>query len=432
MSNREQQAHLKRFYNALNDRPLEPDDPYYEPFLEQGRAAEDPIADLATRISWSESQSVSLLTGQRGSGKSTELRRLRKRLKEEGCTVFLCDMRDYMNLTTPVEVTDFLISVMGALSEAVKDELGRNPADRGYLERLADWLQSEVRIDEMNIKGGPADIKASIREDPTFKQRLQSSLRGHVARLVRDARQFAREVVEQVRCHTADENRKVVLLVDSVEQIRGVGADGSEQVYKSVENLFSGHADKLMIPMLHVVYTIPPYLPPLHPGLGGQLGGGMIYSLPNVHVRQRDGGEDRQGITVMEEIVARRDQEWNVVFSEDQLRRMILSTGGDLRDFFRLIRQCLVKAGNLREGSRPVSDELIGNTESHLRREMLPIAEDDKVWLRKIAETKDPQLQSIQKLPQLARFFDTNLVLNYRNGDDWYDVHPLLVPEVRA
>lgn len=33
-------------------------------------------------------------------------------------------------------------------------------------------------------------------------------------------------------------------------------------------------------------------------------------------------------------------------------------------------------------------------------------------------------------LPQLARFFDTNLVLNYRNGEDWYDVHPLLADEL--
>jgi len=37
---------------------------------------------------------------------------------------------------------------------------------------------------------------------------------------------------------------------------------------------------------------------------------------------------------------------------------------------------------------------------------------------------------SIEELPRLAQFFDNNLVQNYRNGDDWYDIHPLLKDEI--
>ena len=33
-------------------------------------------------------------------------------------------------------------------------------------------------------------------------------------------------------------------------------------------------------------------------------------------------------------------------------------------------------------------------------------------------------------LYNLSRFFDTHLVLGYRNGGEWYDVHPLLRDEV--
>jgi hypothetical protein len=29
-------------------------------------------------------------------------------------------------------------------------------------------------------------------------------------------------------------------------------------------------------------------------------------------------------------------------------------------------------------------------------------------------------------LPTLAHFLDNRLILNYRNGSDWYEVHPLL------
>jgi hypothetical protein len=62
---------------------------------------------------------------------------------------------------------------------------------------------------------------------------------------------------------------------------------------------------------------------------------------------------------------------------------------------------------------------------------MLPIAAEDATWLRRIAESKRPELESIKELPRLARFFDTHLVLNYRNAEDWYDIHPLLQDVIR-
>jgi hypothetical protein len=33
--------------------------------------------------------------------------------------------------------------------------------------------------------------------------------------------------------------------------------------------------------------------------------------------------------------------------------------------------------------------------------------------------------------PDLARFLDSNRIMNYLNGEPWYDVHPLLLDEIR-
>ncbi|MCI0409071.1 MAG: hypothetical protein L0191_11020, partial [Acidobacteria bacterium] len=70
---------------------------------------------------------------------------------------------------------------------------------------------------------------------------------------------------------------------------------------------------------------------------------------------------------------------------------------------------------------------ILEDAENQLRSEMLPLSKVDAEWLKRINASKDPQLQSIQLLPDLARFFDTHVVMNYRNGEDWYDVHPLLI-----
>jgi hypothetical protein len=420
------EINLRQFYNVLRNVPLEPTDPAYVPFLERKPEC-DPIQSIATAISFSDAASVHLLAGQRGTGKSTELRRLRKLLKDAGAVVFLCDMRDYINLSTPIEISDFLIELMGALSEAVEETYGADPKQESFWARMVKFLNTEIRIDEIKVgvgdTAGKVELKASLRDDPTFRDKLQKGLRGHVARLQKDAHGFAVEVVSMIRKREKDENKPIVLIADSLEQIYGVGAE-AQTVYKSVENLFLGHAEALHFPHIHILYTIPPYLTPLSPNLSRSLGGNEICNLPSIHIRGQDGTRDQTGLDIMVEIVAKRIPDWEKVFTPDQINRLALDAGGDIRDFFRLLRQCLVAAHAI--GEFPIPDSVVERAETQLRSEMLPIPDEDAAWLKRIAASKRPELKTLQELPHLARFFDSHSVLNYRNGKDWYDIHPLL------
>ena len=105
---------LKSFYRQLRDRPLEPDDPMYLPlYSDSALAPADPVEQLTPAIEWGDGlESVQLFSGFRGTGKSTELRRLRARLQSQGqYKVVLCDMQQYINLTTEIDVSDFLLAV---------------------------------------------------------------------------------------------------------------------------------------------------------------------------------------------------------------------------------------------------------------------------------------------------------------------------------
>ena len=77
-------------------------------------------------------------------------------------------------------------------------------------------------------------------------------------------------------------------------------------------------------------------------------------------------------------------------------------------------------------------DALIDDAENAVRNDMLPIADNDRQWLRKIMTSHKPELESLDKLPDFARLQEGKYLLHYRNGDDWYDVHPLLRAEVRG
>ena len=159
----EQRNLLKTFFQSLEDRPLDPWEPIYEPTLHTFGNISDPVEELARQIDWSDKASVNLVSGQRGAGKSTELCRLRKRLSEDGCTVFMVDMESYLNLTQPIDIIDFLIALMGALGEAYRSAYSKDPTAESYWERFVNFAGSEVKLD-LAFKAG-VQLKAGLKAE---------------------------------------------------------------------------------------------------------------------------------------------------------------------------------------------------------------------------------------------------------------------------
>ncbi len=72
----------------LTDEALDPTSVFYEP-LYQELPLEDPVGRLSTLIDFDGVESVQLFSGFRGSGKTTELRRLRRDLQDQGQDYFV-------------------------------------------------------------------------------------------------------------------------------------------------------------------------------------------------------------------------------------------------------------------------------------------------------------------------------------------------------
>jgi len=432
---------LKMLYKSLTGKgalPLEPDDDYYVPILEKAPES-DPILALWQRIDLADSESVNLLTGFRGNGKSTELRRLKRMLEEHSdCRVFLVNMLDYVLMTRPIALSDFTLSLMAALAGAVEESSSgpSAPLSQSYWERLHHFLSSEVKLEKIGLDlkgpGSAAKLGFKLKTDPQFKARIQKHLEGHLTRLVQDAREFVNDLVENIREQVQDPHKKVVLLVDSIEQLRGAG-EGAQTIYDSVVELFAGQSANLEFPKLHVVYTVPPYLNVLAPNLGRSLGYHPMTQWPNIHVRHRNGQPDGIGLSLMQEIITQRFADWENYISEPFLRQLAQASGGDIRDFFRLIRETAISLRTLRI-ARPdagLDGKLVNRVIQQLRNELLPIAADDARWLARIHATKKAALETEKNLPDLARFLDSNRIMNYLNGEPWYDVHPLLIDEIQ-
>jgi hypothetical protein len=433
----EERGFLKQFFQSVNDQPLEPDDPRYVQLYTQPSA--DPVELLARGIEWTPGESVQLFSGFRGTGKSTELRRLRRRLKSVGYLVLLLDVKDYLNVTTPIDVSDFLMGVAGGFGDELFEQklLDGNPANEGYWTRLANFLtRTRVELNDISGKVGVADsveftLKANLKNDPSFRRQLQERMAGHLGALVADVRQFFEDCVKKLK-QRHGVNVEVVLLLDSIEQIRGTSVNAVE-VQSSVETLFAGHAEKLHLPYVHVVYTVPPYLKVRYANLGALYAPGGVQVLPAVKLRgpHADQSTERPvfqpGLDTLEAVVRGRGDWQRLLGTRDLLDRVSLQSGGHLRDLLRILAEITRRADRL-----PVPADTVNAAINQLRTEFLPIADADAVWLARIAQTHKASLEDASKLPDLARFLDTHRVLCYRNASEWYDLHPVILDEVMA
>jgi hypothetical protein len=280
-----------------------------------------------------------------------------------------------------------------------------------------------------NMGLASATLKSNLRQDPTFRERLRERMEGHVGKLVEDVHDYVATCIAALRERHGEV--EVVLLLDSIEQLRGTSTNTAESVYASLEALFSNHAESLKFRDLHVVYTVPPWLKIRSPGISGEYAGMQL--LPCVRVRSRDGVPFQPGLDALERVVARRG-DWNrLLGTRDRLDQLVLASGGYLRDLFRLIQGCLRQA---RGRQLPISDADLEIAIHEVRNSYLPLAHSDARWLATIARTHSTEHavhragSEASNLYDLSRFFDTHLVLCYRNGDEWYDVHPLLRAEV--
>src|SRR6516164_4465695 len=116
------------------DAPLEPDSELYEPLYDQ--SPDDPIGLIFRDIVFSEVQSLNFISGFRGSGKTTELSRLRKKLRDDGFFVAYANALDYVLPSEPVDISDFLIVLAGSFSDSLEEELGFDAAKESWWTRF--------------------------------------------------------------------------------------------------------------------------------------------------------------------------------------------------------------------------------------------------------------------------------------------------------
>jgi hypothetical protein len=430
------QSFLKGLYQRLDDRSLEPGDPLYEPIYTRA-GCEDPVTLMQKHIEWSENESIQMLSGFRGSGKTTELFRLKKALESQGYVVLYGDALEYLNPAQEIDISDLLIVLAGTFSDALEEEGLESIGKDSYWNRFKNYLTAtNVNLDEAGLKAGAeltgAELKFKLKTTPTFRQMLREKLENRTGELKQNVNVFFEDGVKAIRQKRGQKFPGVVFLFDQMEQIRGT-LSTEQSVIDSVVRLFAQNLKMLEMPYVHMVYTVPPWLKFVFPNLGCKM-----QILPSIRQWERDPDRTKcsDGWTALQSLVHRRfhGEDFQRFFGAKgpkhaQADCLIAVCGGHFRDLLLLLREAVLRVQSL-----PVSKDVIQSAINAVRSNFLPIAIEDAKWLDQIGRLRGPALPTTGQndVNRLTRFLDTHFVLYFTNGTEWYDIHPLIRDEVAA
>ena len=423
---------LRTAYNACSfAEPLEADDPRRVDLYAMGvrGSGKDPITRLQTVIETANNPTQQLFSGFMGSGKSTELKRLASNLKESGYIPILAQFEDFFNLTVPPGINDVLATAAASVDRYIQE----NCTDlvdgfKSYWERFSRFLGSEVTIDSLTLKiPDAAELSLRLKEDVGFKTKLYSHLEqgGRLADLAKQCNEYLDEASAVIR-KSCPGSKELVIIIDSFEKVRG-DFRHAEEVRQAIENIFIRDRKLLCLPC-HVIYTVPPWLTSLTFGVAPELG--KVTILPMCRLSNPAGIRVPEGFEAMRWILRKRMDVGLVFSSMEPLDAIIEASGGYPRDFLRMMQEVILSA-IMEKIAPPIPADDLSRIAADIIRDQIgvydkPVYDEDLPLLVEVANTHDLPRKTRDEVFRTAELFDNHFILCYRNGEEWYDLHPLV------
>jgi hypothetical protein len=421
-----------KFYNLFN--PMEKlEGERLSLFVERlGSKTKHTVATLR----FSEDYEKVLLVGQRGSGKSTELRYLSSELGDDFFRVII-DIEEMTDIFTVNHVE--ILYIIGVSVFAAAKAQGFNPDEKRLL-NLGQGLETLVReqtedksfkLDLPNImetltKAAAAVVPGSamISVAPIFK--------GMKLGLGVDKKEVRRiEIKPQITKIGESLNELIADVVAVTRRKLFVVVDGLDRVEYSQARAIFAESKILTMPNCKMIYVVPAQLyhsPKM--SLTRQHFHKEVM-LPNIKLHAQNSKDPFEpGYEVMRKITQERLEEaeldYTTLFEPGVLDRLIKNSGGLLREFIRLVREAGLNAS---------IDNAAAISETHAHD---AIAEIRRHYMAGLSEESVRELEFLERsgLPsgnEVSNNLLQNLyILTQSNDDLWYEIHPVLADYIHA
>jgi hypothetical protein len=371
---------------------------------------------------------IKLFTGHRGTGKTTELMRVRRKLEEgtAGAKWFVSLLQaeewvDLMDVSAPEIVFQMALQLVTDLKNA---GLGFGwDKFTGFFKEFRDLLNTEAELKSVEVGADPLKFGLIVKQVPSARPELRRVLEGRLPSLYdlvnREILTNAQEWLKQ-RGYAG-----ILLIVDQLDRIPRKVINGHGLT--NHENLYLDSSNILRALNCHVVYTAPIEL--IHSHVRPRLHNlyGQALSLPVIPVIDRLGHDSEPGLETMRQIVRNRAEHVGIpveeIFADPcSLDRLCRLSGGHVRTLCNLVRSTLEFCGSL-----PAPADAVQQTVLTWAVDLAePLSREQWDLLRRIhASRKRPDEEDCQEL--LSGLLANMYVWTYRDNTGAYcDWNPLL------
>jgi hypothetical protein len=420
---------LQKIYTVFNPVPLKQGQKELYVNLDDVRGSVGIVEGMARKIRLADEPTCQVLTGHRGSGKSTELWRLRHVLQEpdDGQRFFTVSVMadDHLD-RNDVDFPDVLIAIVREVAAQLQNRLNIS-LKPGYFRdrwrRLKKLAFSEVDIDSVSLEAGMAELSAKIKHSPDARLEIRKLLDPDADNWLKAANEVLGDAVQQLQ---KQDYRGLVVIVDGLDKM--IVRKHEKADCLTTEYLFVHRAGQLTAFQCHVVYAMPLELAySRHEQKIKGLYGGSVPVLPMIKVAKPPPStrSHKDGVDRFREIIDVRlasvGAEENDLFSTDRVRSQLIKlSGGQPDELMRMVREAIITDG------LPISTGTLRRCEDDAQRTYLRMFRLDH-WpiLESVRETGN-FVRTLDNDDAIRELLESRAILQYRNSKEWYALNPAI------
>lgn len=362
-----------------------------------------------------------LFTGYRGDGKTTELYRFIGLINNKYRPLYLNSETEFDLID--FRFPDFLLGVAKVVFERMEEEGLALPEE--LLRKVTDWFASVVQTVDRKIS---ADIQAQAGVSiPTLLRFVTGKLVGSIKAGGEKRTQIRKELdkglpelishvgnllTAAVQASKDSDGRELVIIFDNLDRLSP----------KLAFDLFHTNGGNLCTLKCHFVYVVPMSVAYCPEGTKLPFRDNPI-SMKMIPVFSRDSQPIEDNIDHLRIVLERRFVPDRIMVSSDEImRKLILSSGGNLRDLVRLFRQACTDA--ISEPDEKINPSIAQRAVNEL----------SEWYLKTISTETYRYLADVYKTKVIENDERTRLMIYYtvvlaydEDGSEWYDVHPAIV-----
>jgi energy-coupling factor transporter ATP-binding protein EcfA2 len=368
--------------------------------------------------------------GHRGCGKSTLLAEFAQRLEDRYFPVFF-SITDLIEMSAINHINILFAIALQLMAKADDENIDIEQAKK---DEFFNWFKERTTVEESKTTVGAATgfdlfglIKLKLKTDNTIRDEIKTKFTQNPSDLIDTLNLIATEI--ELAC-----GKEIVVIIDDLDKL-----DLAE-----VEKIFKQNLNILLQPKFTTIYTIP--IATIRDGVLKKhiedATSNRIFVMPVLKLYAK--GDSHQAdpqflpkaMNKLREILRKRIDD--DLFEADVALNIALFSGGVMRELIRIAQECCrLMLVQLRQKARKQESIEDLQIDRIILNQALDILRNDMtITLSKIDREILTQtyLNYRPDDPKQQEFLDllhNTYAIEYRNAESWYDLHPLVIRQLK-